>query len=151
MFITQYELYDLAEVLKIIRFDISAKYNVEVLQKIITCLEKEQIYDNCIRKELSSINSINKKYYEFCYHNNYYVNIKIYKNPESIKELITYIKILISILLEHSYERAADMAHAIHCLPEIMVFHNGKIPKTFYKSYIKPYEKKWGKIYRCCV
>lgn len=144
MFITQYELYDLAEILTIIRSNPKASHNIVILEQIEKCLKRDDISNNCLRSAVSKIDNINKSLYEFCFHENYYVNIKLYKNQECIKELLSYINNLKNLIVEKKYDSAFDLADAIHSLPYIIDEYKGKIPKRYYRIYLKPYKKKWS-------
>lgn len=144
MRISQYELYDLAEVLSVIRGCIQDPLNMLIIDKLTECLEQEHIYDNAIRKSLSRIKDIDRSRFEFCFHYNYYVNLKLYQDVNATEKLKEYLKDLKNLIELKSYEQAEEFADAIHCLPEIIDNNHGVIPKDYYKYYIRPYEKKWG-------
>ena len=146
--ITKNDLYDISFVFISIRIDIKNKYNSEVLSKIISVLKENNfVFDNQIRKAISGINGLNMEQWSPMFHENIYVNHQFLKNT-CIYNLLTSLCVEIKYLLEHSdFERAYDLIDAIHCLPNIIADNHFHIPKPFWKTYIKPYRKKWDKTF----
>ena len=79
--ISQYDLYDISFAFSIIRNDVKCESVSKVLLKIENVLIHECDWDdNQIRKGISSIENLDKEIWEFAYHNNVYVTLKLLKD-----------------------------------------------------------------------
>ena len=142
--ITQNELYDLGFVIKLIRSEIDDPNNVAVLELILLMFENpdQLIENNQIRKTLCQISQLSEKW-EFVRHENYYVRTLIFKDRTIQTELYVALTNLKLLLQSKKYEQAFDLADALHALPEIIVDNGGKVPDSYRKTFIIPYQKKW--------
>lgn len=145
--INKYDLYDLSAVLVNIRSNIEYKLNVKVLDKIIGVLSiDEEITDeNQIRKVIADVPDLDREKWYFVYHNNIYVNHSLVKKEEIYSLLLTICKLLKTTLENQQYDRAYDLADAVHCLPEIIADNGFSVPKSYWKINIGGYRKKWDK------
>ena len=147
--ISQNDLYDIAFALISIRNDIKYNSNTEVLSQIIRVLEyKEKEYeDNQVRKALSSIEGLDKERWFYVYHNNVYVNHLFLTNRYIYELLIKMCQESICTLETQEFERANDLIDCYHCLPIIIAENHLCIPKSYWKTYIRPYRDKWDKSF----
>lgn len=146
------DLYDISEILKVFKMNINDEHNYEILDEIIKHLENYNIkpyYDNEIRVLLSNIVNSTNIYYEFAFKNNFYVHRIFLKDEKIYNLLISLFKHLKGLIKEENFCQAIDFLDAIHVLPEILVYHHFRIPPSYWRIYLKPYKKKWkvGRIY----
>lgn len=146
--ISQNDLYDMTFALSTIRNNISDETNKTILNKIVCVLnDNNNFEDNQIRKAISSIKELNSEKWSIVYHNNTYVKHQFLKDKEINDLLIKLCKELIRILETKNFERAYDLSDSFHCLPNIIADNNFRIPKSFWKTYIKDYSNKWDKCF----
>lgn len=154
--ITQNDLYDITFSLMIIRYRISEENNIRALFQIIKVLESpitkkdhnaedEWIEDNQIRKAISTIEGLDSEFWSFAFHNNVYTNQQVLKNPHIYDLLISVLRELLHQLQNGDFKKAFDLADNVHCLPELIADNNFKVPKKFWKIFVKNYRKKWDK------
>lgn len=145
--ISQNDLYDITAALSLIRSDIENQTNGLIISAIEQVLKfnKQEFDDNQIRKAISSVKHLDKERWNYVYHNNVYVSHKFLKS-EFVYLLLIKLCSKLQLLLEgKKIERAYDLVDCIHCLPEILADNNFLIPKSYWKSYVKLYRKKWDK------
>lgn len=147
--IDKYDLYDLSAVFANIRSDVEYKLNIQILDKIIQVLsvDKETTEENQIRKAIAEIENLDCEKWYYVYHSNLYVNHSILENKDIYKLLITVCELLKTLLENQQYDRAYDLADAVHCLPEIIADNNFSITKSYWKININFYRKKWDKTF----
>lgn len=144
--INKNDLYDITFALVTIRNNITAKSNPEILSQIIKVLEEENnTEDNQIRKALSSIDGLDREHWFFVYHDNVYVNHQMLNKTNIYVLLIKLIQSLILALDKKAYGKAYDLVDSFHCLPEIIADNHFVIPKSYWKTFIKKYRRKWDK------
>lgn len=142
--INKNDLYDITSALVIIRNNIREKSNSEILSQMIKVLEsKNNTADNQIRKAISSIDGLDHERWLFVYHNNIYVNHQMLNKVDIYALLIKLFQSLIIELDKEAFDKAYDLVDSFHCLPEIIADNNFTIPKSFWKTFIKYYRKKW--------
>ena len=142
--ITQNELYDLSFVISLVRNEIDDPNNVTVLDSILFLMKDptQLVENNHIRKALSQLSQLSEKW-EFTKHENYYVRTLIFKDETFQNELVLNLTDLKSLLQSEKFEQAYDLADALHVLPEIIADNNGQIPKSYRKTFLESYQKKW--------
>ncbi len=142
--ITKNDLYDITFALTIIRNNITEKSNPLILTQMIKVLgENNNTEDNQIRKSISFIEGLDREYWFFAYYNNIYVNHQILNKADIYALLIQLFQSLICELNKKNFDKAYDLADSFHCLPEIIADNNFIIPKSFWKTFIKDYRRKW--------
>lgn len=142
--ITKNDLYDITFALTTIRNNITQKSNPLILTQMIKVLgENNDTDDNQIRKAISSIGGLDREYWFFAYYNNVYVNHQILNKADIYALLIQLFQSLICELNKKNFDKAYDLADSFHCLPEIIADNNFIIPKSFWKTFIKDYRRKW--------
>lgn len=142
--INKNDLYDITFALIIVRNGICEKTNVSVLAQIIEVLRAESnTEDNQIRKALASVEGIERDSWSFAFHNNVYVTHQLLKNKDIYSLLIKLLQGLIRELNNNEFEKAYDLIDSFHCLPEIIADNNFTIPKSFWKTFVKDYRRKW--------
>ena len=147
--ITDFDLLDLSAVFKLLRFDTTEKNSILILDKVIDVLSAEDVdfEDNQIRMALASIPGLDKETWSFVYHNNVYVTHRLLKNKAIYTVLIKLCK-LIKIALEHGeMDRANDLLDCVHCLPEIIIDNQNHITKSYWKTHVSIYRKKWDTFF----
>ena len=146
--IDRYDLYDMTAVLVNLRSDIANPQNVLIISKVIEALNTYEPYEECvIRKKLATIDKLDNNRWYFVFHNNVYVNHQILK-IDYVYELLIYIHTeLLRIIKSGEFDRAYDLADAIHSLPTILADNNFIIPKSFWYNYIHPYRHKWDRSF----
>lgn len=131
-------------VLVLIRNNIRHELNAAILCKIISALEAKEIFeDNQIRKAIATIEDLDREQWYCMYHNNVYVKHEYLKNESAYSLLIQLCDELKRLILNRDFDKAYDLADAFHCLPDIIADNDFEIPKSFFKTYINPYMKKW--------
>lgn len=145
--ISKYDLYDLSAVLVNIRSDVEYKLNVQILDKIIQMLSTDEYTteENQVRKAIAEVQNLDREKWYFVYHNNLYVNHSLLKKEEIYSLLLTICKSLKTALENQQYDKAYDLADAVHCLPDIIADNGFSVPKAYWKIYIGTYRKKWDK------
>lgn len=147
--ISQNDLYDITSALVAIRNDIQYRFNSEILSKIIQVLRyaEKEYEDNQVRKALADVQGLDQERWYYIYHNNVYVNRRFLKNKYAYEILIKLCEESIYALKTQNFERAYDLIDCYHCLPDIMADNHFRIPKNYWKTYIKPYRDKWDKTF----
>lgn len=147
--ISKNDLYDINSSLILIRNNIRYKFNIAILDKIIQVLmcNGQDFEDNQVRKAIASISNLDQELWYYVYHNNIYTNHKLLKNSQIYKLLITICNTLKELLEVQEFDKAYDLVDSVHCLPEIIAENNFSIPKSYWKSFIKSYRKKWDKTF----
>lgn len=143
-----YDLYDLSEIYKIIRYYPDYELNSLVLKKILYLLEnRNEIFEpNQIRKILLSITNLdNAKYYFIKTQNVYCYFPSILKEPEIYNVLKTATKTLESLLEQKNIQQIIDCADILHNLPIYISEYDFSIPRFFWKNEVRFYRKKWDK------
>lgn len=142
--INKNDLYDIAFTLVVIRNNITEKLNLQILSQMIKVLETvNNTEDNQIRKAISSINGLDYEHWFFAYHNNVYVNHQMLNKVDIYALLIKLFQSLICELNKADFDKAYDLVDSFHCLPEIIADNNFTIPKSFWKTFVKNYRRKW--------
>ena len=142
--INQYDLYDIAFALIMIRSNICEELNTAILSQIVNVLEdRNSTEDNQIRKAISVIEGLDRDRWFFVYHDNVYVNHRLLKSSDIYGLLIKLIKDLICVLNKGEFDKAYDLVDVFHCLPEIIADNHFTIPKSYWKSFVKCYRNKW--------
>jgi hypothetical protein len=147
--ITKNDLYDISAAFTIVRNDSKCIKNKEVLEAIKQVLssDKQIFTDNQIRIALSGIDGLDRDKWYFAFHNNIYVNHHILKNDKIYDLLIHACDGLIQVLQKEDYANAYDLADGMHCLPDIIADNNFTVTKSYWKSHILPYRKKWDNTF----
>lgn len=142
--INKNDLYDITFALIIIRNNITEKVNPQILSQMIKVLEeKNNTEDNQIRNAISSIGGLDREYWFFAYHNNVYVNHQMLDKADIYALLIKLFQSLICELNKKMFDKAYDLVDSFHCLPEIIADNNFTIPKSFWKTFVRDYRRKW--------
>lgn len=144
--INKNDLYDITAALIRIRSNIKEKSNCKILFQMIRVLQAEKnTDDNQIRKAISSIDGLDRDCWLFTYHNNVYVNHQMLNKADIYALLIKLFQSLICELNKKEFDKAYDLVDSFHCLPEIIADNNFKVPKSYWKTFIKNYRSKWDK------
>ncbi len=147
--ISQNDLYDITFAYITIRNDIQYKLNSEILSKIIRVLryDDKKYEDNQVRKALADLKGLDQEKWYYVYHNNIYINHQFLKNRYIYELLIKLCEESIYTLKTQNFEKAYDLLDCYHCLPDIIANNHFRIPKKYWKTYIKPYRDKWDKTF----
>ncbi len=147
--ISKNDLYDISAAFIQIRKNIRCNENVLVISAIRQVLTNTFDYteDNQIRKALSTIERLDKIRWQYVYHNNYYVNYQFLKNKYTYDLLSSICFLLENLLIQNNFEQAEDLVDCVHCLPNILADNHFTIPKSFWKTHVKTYRKKWDKTF----
>lgn len=78
---------------------------------------------------------------------NAYVNHLFLTNRYIYELLIKMCQESICTLETQEFERANDLIDCYHCLPIIIAENHLCIPKSYWKTYIRPYRDKWDKSF----
>lgn len=143
--ISQNDLYDISFALVTIRNDIKNTLNNVILSKIIQVLacDEREFEDNQVRKALASIPGLDQARWRYVYHNNVHVNHRFLKNRYIYGLLIKLCEQTICVLNAQAFENAYDFMDSYHCLPDIIADNNFRIPRSYWKIYIRLYREKW--------
>ena len=147
--ISKNDLYDISAAFVVIRSKIRYELNGVILSEIIQVLKlgSQALEDNQIRKAIASIENLDQERWYFVYHNNLYVNRWLLKNEQIYQLLIKVCDTLKQLLEEKKYERAYDLVDTIHCLPDIIAENHFLVTKSYWKTYVESYRKKWDKLF----
>lgn len=146
--INNFDLYDIAYALTIIRNHIREEQNTIILSEMIKVLEENNsAEDNQIRKAIALVEGIDYECWRYVYHNNVYVNQRILKNIAIYQLFIQLFESTITILNNSLFDQAHDLVDSYHCLPEIIADNHFTIPKSYWKTFVKEYRKKWNREY----
>ena len=78
---------------------------------------------------------------------NFYVHDAILKNQLLYDLLNKICDNLLRVLNSGDYITAVDFVDTVHCLPDIIAENRFTIPKSYWKSHMKSYRKKWDKTF----
>lgn len=147
--ICQYDLYDIAYALSLLRNDIKNELNCEIILQIEKVLTEgnETFEENQIRKALAKIINLDKKKWYFVYYNNVYVIHKFLKNKYIYELLKKFCNELILTLRNGNFDKAYELSDCFHCLPIIISDNNFEVPREYWKTYVNPFRKKWDKSF----
>lgn len=148
--ICDHDLYDLSAVLKRIRYDLKNPKNIEILNQITLVLKRYKMEDfgfNQIRNALALIDGLNEEVWAFVKHENVYNHFLIMKHARIYELLIRVCNDLKVTLMEGDYLKADDLVDCIHCLPDIIAENNFSVTKSYWKTYVESYRKKWDKTF----
>lgn len=143
-----YDLYDLSQVYKIIRFWPDYELHCEVLLKVIGVLRNRQAdHDkNQFRAALRQIPSLDMEKYYFVSVDNLYVYSPGDLCDEHVYEiLIKCCECLLGAVKERNVEKIDALADCLHNLPKDIVENHFAIPKRFWRGEVKRYRKMWDK------
>lgn len=145
--VSNYDLYDITYALICMRNDISNISNEQVLLNIERVLNsKATVFrDNQIRRAIANIEGLDREVWRYVYYNNVYVTHRLLSDEcvyQVLKEAIVALQALLNV---QEYQKAYDLIDSIHCLPNIIADNNFVIPKAYWRTYVKPYRKKWDK------
>ncbi len=143
--IYQNELFDISFTLSLIRGDIENCRNIAVAERLTELLKEEVIGDNRVRRALRSVTDGNEKW-EFVNRENYYVKTVVLDIDRN--KFIGYLEHLKRLLADSRFEEALCFADALHVLPDMMAANKGRIPKGFYRVYLRPYNRNWKRKLR---
>lgn len=145
--IYKHDLYDIAKAFINIRHNVKEKSNIEVLEAIISVLNKgyNDSEDNQIRRALRELKNLDIELWYYVYHDNIYTHHYLFNNENIYKLFKTLCRETILLLENGDFERAYDLIDAYHSLPEIVANNNFIIPKSYWRTYIKSYRIKWDK------
>ncbi len=143
------DLYDISFALILIRSDIGYELNHAILKKIEDVLKsnKQSFEPNQIRKAISSIENLNRERWYLVYYNNVYANFRLIKEVDVYQVLLKSIGALRNLIEKQEFAQAFDLVDCIHALPETLADSNIILPKSFWKTYIKNYRKKWDRSF----
>ena len=146
--ISIYDLYDMGAIFKLIRLEINYEKNIDILRQINEVLLNQSSYEsNQIRRAVANITNLNHENWGFVYKENTYVYDDFVRNKAIINILNKVCDELIVTLELKKYNIAYDLIDTIHCLPIIIANNHFSIPKSYWKSHIKYYRKKWNKSF----
>lgn len=144
--LTNYDFRDMSKVLRMVRYDVTAPENPDVLSRILPTVSADptDVDGNTIRAAVSSVGSLDKEKWAFAFHNNFYVDLQPIKNGNVYVILRKCLTTLIALLESENHENAKDLSDAIHVLPSMIADnYRFEIPGGFWRVYIKQYRKKW--------
>jgi len=141
-----HDLHDISAVFTRMRSDIEYDKNTAILQAIKTVLSVEYGYENNqIRNAISKIPHIDAEKWYFAFHENLYMYDAVLKKKSITELLVKVCDELFSVLMSNHFNIALDLVDAVHCLPNIIAENRFSIPKSYWKSHITLYRKKWDK------
>lgn len=143
--ITDFDLLDLSAVFVLLRYNIADPDNSSIVSRVISVLSNDSadFKDNQIRVALAST-PLHKEGWEFIYHNNLYVKSRLLKDKTIYSIFIKVCTELKIAFDRKELDKAYDLLDGIHCLPEIIFDNQMHITKSYWKTHIYPYRKKWN-------
>lgn len=143
------DLYDIFYVLTLMRSDIENPLNKTILLKLVCVLEKQELpEDNQVRKAIATVEGLDEQKWFFVYHNNVYTTHRLLKNPNTCRLIADLCLDIVRALEDREFERAYDLIDACHMLPEIIADNRLSVPKSFFKTGLALYRRKWDRHYR---
>ncbi len=149
MLICDQDLYDISACLMRIRNDPTDPFNETVVNQLLYVLHKEIASNvfvfNSIRSAVSTISNLDKEKWYFAFHENVYVHFAILKDEKIYNILIKALSSLKQVIAEGNKDKIDDLADCLHCLPDIIAENRFKITKSYWKTHVQYYRKKWDK------
>ena len=142
--LSQNDLYDLYYAFVCMRNHADDVVNRDILAGISNVLNDGQasFEDNQIRKAIACLEGLHHDWH-YVHHNNVYVTQRILKNREVYQLFSTVCCESVKLLDTCQTEQFCALMDAVHALPLILADNHLLIPRSYWKTYIKPYRKKW--------
>ena len=122
MLLLNYDFYDVHSILTTLRAKPEKEYNIQIIKSVLQILSKPQIDssidDNVIRKQLRSINSLDKDCFRWVYVDNIYTyGVKVIKNESYYSFLEKGFLKLLECAKNQDYKQLETLADALHNIP----------------------------------
>ena len=146
MILCVYDLYDLSEIITMMRHYYKYERFNEVLEEIIKVLQDRSRNGeiNIIRTALSNIQDLDRELFHFVYTQNVYTYFPGFLKDEKIYAVLIRAFLELQIVLKSKNdEQIFDLADTLHNLPND-ISKNLTIPKWFWSN-LKYYREKWDK------
>ena len=144
---TEYDLYDLAEIYTIIREAPNRQEYPQLLSSVCRILSDIENYrqDNALRTELAKIQTLNKEYYRFIFTENVYTHVHGRLKDELVVSTLLEATKQLSDAVQTSPKKAIALADALHNLPVDIADNNFQIPDDFWNREVSYYRDRWDK------
>lgn len=148
MLLLNYDFYDVHSILTTLRAKPEKEYNIQIIKSVLQILSKPQIDssidDNVIRKQLRSINSLDKDCFRWVYVDNIYTyGVKVIKNESYYSFLEKGFLKLLECATNEDYNQLEILADALHNIPIFFAEES----KSFKKA-VKVQFAKYNNIYK---
>ena len=148
MLLLNYDFHDIHFVLTMLRAYPEKTYNAQIIQSIIHILSEPQIDDllddNIIRKNLRTIEAIEKDYFRWAYVDNIYTyGLKVIKDEFCYSFLKKGFSKLLECAVNKDYKQLETLADALHNVPIFFV----EECKNF-KKVVKSQFAQYNSIYK---
>ena len=148
MLLINYDFHDMHCVLTMLRAYPKKTYNKQVIQSIIHVLSKPQldntVDNNILRKELRTIETIDKEWFRWVYVDNIYTyGLKVIQNEFCYSFLEKAFRKLLECSVKEDYEQLENLADALHNIPIFLAedYKNfKKATKVEFARYIRIYK-----------
>ena len=125
MLLINYDFHDMHYVLTMLRAYPEKTYNKQVIQSIIRVLSEPQIDNtidhNKIRKELRTIETVDKECFDWIYVDNIYTyGLKVIHNEFCYSFLEKAFRKLLECFVKEDYKQFEDFADALHNVPILL-------------------------------
>ena len=122
MLLINYDFHDMHCVLTMLRAYPKKTYNKQVIQSIIHVLSEPQldntVDNNILRKELRTIETIDKEWFRWVYVDNIYTyGLKVIQNEFCYSFLEKAFRKLLECSVKEDYEQLENLADALHNIP----------------------------------
>ena len=143
------DLYDISAAFVNIRSEPNNVLNAEIALKLFEVISDPEPPkdENGVRLALSTIEGLDKSRWYFVFHSNYYVNHSLLKDKNIYLMLIDILDELQNAVSNNNSIQTCDLMDAVHGLPQAIADNYFKVPSKYWKTYIRPYRKKWNETF----
>ncbi|MBR2724780.1 MAG: hypothetical protein IKB72_05020 [Ruminococcus sp.] len=122
MILSNYDFHDLHSILTMLRAKPEKEYNIQIIGSVLKILSEPQIDntidDNIVRKQLRSIDSLDKEYFRWVYVDNIYpYGLKFIKEDFYYSFLKKGFSKLLERAKNQDYKQLETLADALHNIP----------------------------------
>ena len=122
MILSNYDFHDIHSILIMLRAKPEKEYNTQIIKSVLKVLSEPQIDntvdDNIIRKQLRSIDSLDKEYFRWVYVDNIYTyGLKFIKEDFCYSFLEKGFSKLLECAKNEDYKQLEALADALHNIP----------------------------------
>ncbi len=122
MLLLNYDFHDIHSILIMLRANPKKEYNTQIIESVLQILSESQIDNtidnNIIRKQLRSIDTLDKEYFSWVYVDNIYTyGIKVIKEDFCYSFLKKGFSKLLECAINQDYIQLETLADALHNIP----------------------------------
>lgn len=144
--IASHDLHDLSAAFIAMRAGIREERNAAILMNVRQALlEPEAPGRHAIRSAILRVPGLDRDAWRFAFARDACEPSPPLGNAALLRLLVHVCDALIEALGAGEFERALDLADAVHCLPAIIAENKYTVTKSYWKSHLRHYRRKWNR------